>query len=214
MKKNTKNNADAGGRVISGTESRGRKQKQRASRRSEIPGTRRSAGVRGLPHGHAHGDRADLAAEHPLGDAGQLLLGLIFMIVWVLDSFFLHWTVIFRQYIPWYVSAAAGGIIGAAAVYLALNAHRIVFAEVRETPAVIEKGVFRLVRHPMYLGSILLFLALTVASLSLASLAVLSSICLFYNHIAAYEEVMLEQKYGKPYLQYKARVARWVPGLK
>jgi protein-S-isoprenylcysteine O-methyltransferase Ste14 len=164
-------------------------------------------------HGHAHGDRADLAAEHPLGDLGQLVLALMFLVIWAADSFFLHWTLVLKACIPWYVSVPAGGIIGAIAVYLALKAHTIVFKEVREIPSVIEKGVFGIVRHPMYLGTLLLYLALAVASLSLAALAFLVVVFVFYNHIAAFEEKVLEGKYGKPYKVYKTRVAKWVPWI-
>jgi len=34
--------------------------------------------------------RDDLAGEHRLGDAGQLILFLVFMAVWITDSFFLN----------------------------------------------------------------------------------------------------------------------------
>jgi len=179
--------------------------------RKKFPDAYRAANIRGHLHGHTHGDRADLAEEHPLGDLGQLMLALVFLAIWAGDSFFLRWTLILQAYIPWFVSVPAGAGIAVLAVYLALKAHTVVFAEVRETPAVIDKGVFRLVRHPMYLGSYLFFLALAVASLSLAAMGFLVVVFVFYNHIAAFEENVLIEKYGKAYSEYMRRVGRWIP---
>ena len=39
-----------------------------------------------------HENRDDLVGEHTFGDMGQLILLVIFLVVWVADSFFLHYT--------------------------------------------------------------------------------------------------------------------------
>jgi protein-S-isoprenylcysteine O-methyltransferase Ste14 len=174
-------------------------------------GLSHAANMRARVHGHIHGDRADLAEEHPLGELGQLVLALVFLAIWAADSFLLRWTLMLQAYIPWFVSVPVGAAIAALAVYLALKAHTIVFGEVRETPAVIDKGVFGLVRHPMYLGSVLFFLALAVATLSLAAMGFLVVVFIFYNHIAAFEENVLIEKYGNAYRDYRRRVGRWFP---
>jgi protein-S-isoprenylcysteine O-methyltransferase Ste14 len=158
-------------------------------------------------------ERDDLAKEHPAGDMGQAVVAVGFLIVWIADSFLLRWTVFLQSSVPFYVSIPGAVIIAAAACYILGRAHNIVFKEVRLPAAVIEKSVYKMVRHPMYLGVLLFFLAFTMATLSLASLGVWVVMFFFFNHIAAYEEKMLEKKYGAEYSAYKKRIARWIPGV-
>ena len=35
----------------------------------------------------SHHDKEDLAGEHPKGDLGQLIFAVIFLLVWIIDSF-------------------------------------------------------------------------------------------------------------------------------
>ncbi len=51
--------------------------------------------------------------EHPLGDKGQIFLLIVFMLVWVLDSFFLKFSIILAAHVPLYCSPwMDGGICG------------------------------------------------------------------------------------------------------
>ena len=38
--------------------------------------------------------------EHPLGDAGQLLLLALFLLIWIVDSFILHYSTFLAAQIP------------------------------------------------------------------------------------------------------------------
>lgn len=77
----------------------------------------------------------------------------------------------------------------------------------------VSSGAFRYVRHPLYLGSILSYLGVSVATASLFSLTLLIVICLFYNYIADYEEKLLEERLGEEYKSYKKRTGKWVPRI-
>ena len=90
---------------------------------------------------------------------------------------------------------------------------KIVFGENREKPAVIRKGVFNLVRHPIYLGAILLYLGLIILTLSLAATVVWIITILFYHFISRYEEKLLLEKFGKDYEEYMREVPMWIPRL-
>ena len=80
------------------------------------------------------------------------------------------------------------------------------------TPSqVISNGVFSRVRHPIYLGIILFYIGLFLATFSLLSLAFLVIIFLFYNYITSFEEKQLEQKIGKEYTKYKEKTPKWLP---
>ncbi len=148
--------------------------------------------------------------EHPFGDAGQLILLGVFLIVWIGDSFFLHRSTFLSDYLPLYIRLIILGLTLAAAMYLLRSGHVVVSHEQRPN-SVVATGAFRYVRHPLYLGSILTYLGLTVSTGSLFSLALLLGIFVFHNYIANYEENLLETKYGEEYRKYKMRTGKWMP---
>ena len=55
--------------------------------------------------------REDLTGEHRLGDAGQLILMVLFFAVWSLDSFVLHYTTLRRAIAPLWVRAIVGVVL-------------------------------------------------------------------------------------------------------
>ena len=150
--------------------------------------------------------------EHPLGDAGQLLLFGLFLVIWILDSFILHRSTFLADDIPLVIRLIFLGAALVAAVFLFKSGHVVVSGEQRPT-TVVSSGAFRYVRHPLYLGSILVYLGLTVSTASLFCLALLVVIVLFYNYIAAYEEKLLETKLGETYIEYEKKTGKWVPGI-
>jgi protein-S-isoprenylcysteine O-methyltransferase Ste14 len=158
-------------------------------------------------------ERPDLAGEHPAGDMGQIILAIIFFIIWFTDSFVLSWTVFLQEYVPLYLSIISAVIIAVLACYFEVKAHNIMLKEIRKTSIVVDKSVFKVVRHPLYLGSILFYLALIVSTLSLAAVGIWIIIFFFYDYISAYEEKLLEIKYGDAYREYEKKVAKWIPGI-
>jgi len=131
-----------------------------------------------------HGERKDLAGEHPWGDVGQIVLFVIFVAVWVPDSFFFTYTTLVAAYVPLYVRIPLSAAVLAVSAYFALAGHRIIFDEEREVPVVIDQGVFGTVRHPLYFSVILFYLGLLLLTLSIAAVVVWAVIILFYNFIA------------------------------
>ena len=149
-----------------------------------------------------HHDREDLAGEHKFGDTGQLILLLIFLIVWIGDSFILEYSTFLNNYIPAFVIIIVSALFLITSGYISWRGLKIVFGEKREKPSVIRKGVFNKVRHPIYLGSILLYLGLTITSCSIFSLIISMFIIAFYYYISKYEEKILLKKYGIDYENY------------
>jgi protein-S-isoprenylcysteine O-methyltransferase Ste14 len=90
---------------------------------------------------------------------------------------------------------------------------RIVFGEVRETPSVIRKGIFGLVRHPVYLSEILLYVGLFMISMSLAAGVILLGAAAFLHTISRHEERLLLERFGDDYRAYLRDVGMWVPRL-
>jgi len=166
------------------------------------------------PQGHKIGhykDRDDIVGEHRFSDIGQLVCLILFTVLWTLDSFVFHFSTFLNEYIKIYVSAPIGGMILVISGYLAFKGLKQVFKEVRDSPEVIKTGVFRYSRHPIYLGSILLYLGLTIITLSLASLGLLVLISAFYEYIATQEEVLLVEHFGEEYTDYVSETRKWLP---
>ena len=151
-------------------------------------------------------------SEHPLGDAVQLSLFGLFLVIWTLDSFVLHRSTFLAVYIPLVLRLTILGLALVAAAYLFKSGHVVVSGDQRLT-TVVSSGAFRYVRHPLYLGSVLVYLGMTVSTASLFCLALLVVIALFYNYIADYEEKLLEVKMGAGYVDYKKKTGKWMPHL-
>ena len=148
--------------------------------------------------------------EHPLGDAGQLILFGVFMVIWILDSFVMGRSTFLSRYIPLFIRLIILGVALSTAFYLFKSGHVVVTPDQRPTE-VVSTGAFRYVRHPLYLGSIFVYLGLTVSTASLFCLGLLVVVILFYNYIAGYEEKLLEIKLGQAYIEYKENTGKWMP---
>lgn len=78
----------------------------------------------------------------------------------------------------------------------------------------IESGIFTHVRHPMYLGTLIIYVAFMLLTLSISSFIVWIIIFIVFDRMVSFEEQQLELMFGKPYLEYKSRVSKWLPYLK
>jgi len=162
--------------------------------------------------GHHRGrKRKDLTGEHPFGDTGQLILLFVFLIVWIGDSYIMRFSIMATRYVPLGVRIALFILGVGAAGYLAQKGLAIVFGEERERPRVIKKGVFSMVRHPIYLGSLLLYFSCLLLTMSLLSVLVWFIIVAFYVYISRYEEKMLLERFGSEYADYMREVPMLIP---
>ena len=161
----------------------------------------------------SHQHRESLTGEHPWGDAGQIVLAVLFFVVWILDSFVCRITTFLNPIVLLYVRIPLGVVIVLAAAYLVRRSQQIVFGEDQEKPHVIRNGVFGIVRHPMYLSEILLYLGLLLFSLSLAAACVWGLAIGFLHVIARYEERQLLAHFGEDYRDYMQEVRMWLPSL-
>lgn len=162
----------------------------------------------GNPNTHVHGR---IHGEHPWGDRGQIICLLLFMIVWILDSFIFKFSIYLAAWIPLYVRIIVAGVVFMFAIYLMRSGHRAISHEVQTQPRVLKDGAFARVRHPLYLAALLFYVFLFFLTLSLLSLGIFAGIFVFYNAIAAYEERWLDKKFGEEYRDYRSRVPRWIP---
>jgi len=157
--------------------------------------------------------RDDLTGEHALGDAGQIFFALVFLGVWVTDSFFLKYTTQLNDAVPALVRMPIGIALLCLSAYCALSGMRIVFGKVRQTPSVIREGVFGVVRHPIYLSEVLLYLGLFMLNMSLAAGGVWIGAAFFLYGLSRHEERLLLQRFGDDYRNYMHDVGMWIPRL-
>jgi protein-S-isoprenylcysteine O-methyltransferase Ste14 len=153
----------------------------------------------------------DLTGEHSIGDIGQMIFCVLFLSTWILDSFFLKYTVFLNQIIPYAIRGVFGGIFLIASGYFSFNGMKLVFFEKQEQPGIIRDGVFGIVRHPIYFGEVLFYAGLLFLSISVAAGLVLIPAVLFLIFISQFEERLLQDRFGEKYIIYMETVPMFFP---
>jgi len=162
----------------------------------------------------AQQQRNDLTGEHAVGDAGQILVACLFAAIWIADTFFFKYTTFLNHHVPLAVRIPLGVLMLAVSGYLATMGLSVVFGEKRDDPGVIRKSVFGVVRHPVYLSEILLYLGLLLLSISLGGAVVWIIAIGFLYYISRYEERLLIARFGEDYEKYMREVPMWFPRLR
>ena len=115
---------------------------------------------------------------------------------------------------PWDLLGVLPLVLGAALNLSADKAFRDAKTTVKpfqESAALITNGVYRISRHPMYLGFVLMLLGLAILLGSLTPLLVVPIFAVVMDRVfIVVEERMLAEKFGQAWLDYKAKVRRWV----
>lgn len=123
----------------------------------------------------------------------------------------------FETVVPSGLGLAAGVlVIALGAALLLLAGHRFNAAGTpippnRPTKLIVDEGIYRYSRNPMYLGFTLVLLGLGLAFDQLwFVIAALIAVFAVTKLAIEREEAYLERKFGAAYLQYKSQVRRWL----
>ena len=85
---------------------------------------------------------------------------------------------------------------------------------IQSTQTIYRRGLYALVRHPSYLGMLVIFLAIGLHSRNIAGLAVMLAVpaaaLLYRIHV---EEAALERAFGPEYAVYRSTTKRLIPGV-
>jgi len=162
----------------------------------------------------SHEYRKDLAGEYKYGDTGQIVLLIVFVIGMLLDLFLFKLSDSWQELFPWYLRVVLFIPILLIAGYFAQKAHKKVFEEERKELVLINTDIFARIRHPMYFGSILLYLSVLILSSSIIALLIFVAIIIFYYYLCSYEERLLIEKLGDDYKNYKKNVPMLFPKLR
>ncbi len=77
--------------------------------------------------------------------------------------------------------------------------------------ALITTGVFRISRHPMYFGMVLILFGIAILMGSLAPLMIIAIFAILMELVfVRTEEKMLEEQFGLAWTTYKNKVRKWV----
>ena len=123
-----------------------------------------------------------------------------------------------RLAVTW--AAPAGYAVVAAGLAVCLGAMRRLGRQLLPQPTpvrggrLVDTGIYGVVRHPIYLGVLLVVTGVVLRWLSLAGLLLLVAAFVFFDRKSAYEEGLLDAAYPE-YRRYRARV-RWklLPGIR
>ena len=160
-----------------------------------------------------HESRPDLAGEHPQGDRYQLYAFLVFTAAVLIDQFFLGWASGFRSVIPFGVRLPIALLIIFFGLFLSFSGIHSVFSEYTEQPRMISSGLFSFVRHPVYLGALLIYIGMLAFLLSPLALLVFIAVFFLYDWLAQDEEARMLKVFGQRYEDYRLQTPRWLPRL-
>jgi len=106
------------------------------------------------------------------------------------------------------------GIVMRAVAILTLRRYFTVQVTIQDGHELVDRGLYRFLRHPSYTGALISFLGLGFAFGSWLSLAIISIAALIgFGYRIRVEEAALVQHFGDRYRQYAARTKRLIPGV-
>jgi protein-S-isoprenylcysteine O-methyltransferase Ste14 len=167
--------------------------------------------LRNDPRYQDHERRPDLAGEHPVGDTYQLIGMLVFITACTLDYFLVGWAQRLSALVPLWVRLPLSLVFLVLGGWLALRGIQVVFGEYREEPVMLTEWMFAYMRHPIYLGAILIYVAVLVFVMSPLGLLVWLGVLGLYQWLAKHEEDLMTGIFGDEYRAYQQRVPMWLP---
>ena len=154
-----------------------------------------------------------LGLEHPLWDRIQIVLIGSYIVVMLFDNvstLSLGYPSILERVAAHPILLLPAVFLLAFGVYLVKESHAAVFART-EKPKFHDSGVYSLVRHPMYLGGLMILLGFLFLEFSLIAFAIWIIYAVLCDWMASYEEKDLLRVLGKEYAEYQSRVPKWLP---
>ena len=159
-------------------------------------------------------DQTHLPSLGPHGE-GWFLLQIVFMALVVLAGIWLGSNLTGAPRFAASVAGAALIVADIALGYLGvrdLDRSLSPLPRPRDTAVLIQDGVYRRLRHPIYAAVILLALGWSLLMASLVALALAVALAVLLDLKARREEVWLRQRYPG-YAAYAANTKRFVPGI-
>ncbi|MEO9021205.1 MAG: isoprenylcysteine carboxylmethyltransferase family protein [Ginsengibacter sp.] len=110
------------------------------------------------------------------------------------------------------IFSVAGIIISLASV-LTLNKNLSPFPTPKQSAELIQSGIYKYIRHPIYSGILFFTLGFSVYSENTLRLFIFFTLLILFRFKAAYEEKLLQDKFSN-YTDYKKTTGMFLPGMK
>lgn len=78
---------------------------------------------------------------------------------------------------------------------------------------IVDRGIYRFIRNPMYLGHLIFMLGLALTFRSWLAVVLLAFHVVWFDRRVDGDEAHLEALFGADYRAYKARTKRWIPWI-
>lgn len=75
----------------------------------------------------------------------------------------------------------------------------------------VTSGIYRYIRHPQYLGFLLIASGMNIQWITLPTLLLWPALVVLYYHLAKEEDKKMEEKFGEEYRKYKQTVPMFLP---
>jgi protein-S-isoprenylcysteine O-methyltransferase Ste14 len=139
-----------------------------------------------------------------------------YLLMSILGMIALHMLIPLRMVVPspWNLLGLLPLALGVALNLVAdraLHTAKTTVKPLDQPTVLIRDGVFRLSRNPMYLGFVLVLLGIAVLLRSLAPFLIIPVFGMLMDRLfITAEEANLKRSFGEAWLQYSARVRRWL----
>lgn len=153
------------------------------------------------------------------GDRLSIWILFIFITIGYLLSFIIASTKIGRIY-HWNIFFMIGAFIAIVGLIIRISAiltlkQQFTYTVTRiENHELIEKGLYKIIRHPGYLGQLIIFLGIST-SLSnwLSVISMMISVLIGYIYRIKTEEKFMIEEMGNKYIDYQKRTKRLIPKI-
>ena len=159
-------------------------------------------------------------ADHDTREFDDLMIKrlspLVYLLIAILLTVALHLLLPFRELIPfpWRLVGLLPLLLGIILNVLAdrsLKRHEATVKPFAPSRALVTDGVYRVSRHPMYLGMVLILAAIAVLLGSLIPWLIVPLLVVFLDaRFIRIEESMLEATLGEAYRRHKKQARRWI----
>jgi protein-S-isoprenylcysteine O-methyltransferase Ste14 len=153
-----------------------------------------------------------LGSEHPLWDRIQIVLIGSFLVAMLFDdvsTVSFGYSNILDRISAYPILLLPAVFLIASGAYLIKESHAAVFGKTGK-PEFVDSGVYSLVRHPMYLGGLMILLGFLSLKFSLIAFAIWIVLLVLCDWMASYEEKDLLRVLGREYVDYQSRVPKWL----
>jgi protein-S-isoprenylcysteine O-methyltransferase Ste14 len=156
-------------------------------------------------------ERKDLEKPPPNWYLYQIIILIFYLTIGLLDSLLFKFSTFLIYFVHFSIRIALGFTSLAIGIIFIYFSCKIVFVEVRDPPKVIDWGIYRYMRHPIYLGILLTYLSFIFFTLSIISMIIFFLMFIVYNKYASLEEKQMELRYKEEYTDYKKKTPKWIP---